>query len=435
MSKPPGRQYDRRAFARRILGASLATLLGACAAPATPAATPVGTGSSVATLILWHGWAGASYQALSQLVESFNRQHSHGRIVLQSIPLTGYPAELLAATRAGSGPHLALFPNTWLGTFAATNSILAIDEIISPAELSDILPTALGGASISDTRGQMRLYGVPLSFDTIALAYNSSNLLAVPADTNALFSSARGLSAPDANPPIWGFAVNLSLDTTIGYLYAFEGRIFDDQGALVLGSSGRDGAERWLNWVYQLSIDQRMYARPDSNIAVDYELRSGHVLSTFDWAHGIERYRRAWDTNLAVAPLPRLAETGLLAKPYVRSDILAINARASEPELSAARDFLRFMIGETAQRALLQANLQPSRSLAFEQQDSQAAIVQAFRSQADQGQPMPHGVERSIVEQELRLMQQQVVNGLASAGDAVSETEQRLSQRLRRITE
>ena len=51
------------------------------------------------------------------------------------------------------------------------------------------------------------------------------NLLRAPEDTDTLISNAHGLSDPAA--PRWGLAINLSLDNTIGYLYAADGRVFD----------------------------------------------------------------------------------------------------------------------------------------------------------------------------------------------------------------
>ena len=44
--------------------------------------------------------------------------------------------------------------------------------------------------------------------------------------------------------------------------------------------------------------------------------------------------------------------------------------------------------------------------------------------------PMPNMPEREILNQELRLMQQQVLFGIASASDAVSETDRRIRERL-----
>ena len=155
-------------------------------------------------------------------------------------------------------------------------------------------------------------------------------------------------------------ALNLSVENTIGYLYAAGGQIFDDDGKLVLGSAGRAGAERWLGWLAQLKDDKQLLARADSSIEVDRELKDGHVLMTFDWAHQLGFYRSLWGENLGVAQLPLLSATKQPPAPYVRSDVLAINSRASAAEREAALAFLRFMAGADAQHALLLSDLQPA---------------------------------------------------------------------------
>jgi maltose-binding protein MalE len=346
------------------------------------------------------------------------------------MPLANFAAELRAAAMAGSGPHLALIPSTWIGTLAADDLLLPINEHIPEAEQRELLPVALSGAPALGRDKIQRLFGLPLAFDTLVLLYNSANLLTPPTDTTALLSSARGLSAPDATPPIWGLALNLSLDTTIGYLYAFGGQIFDQNGMLVIGNAGRAGTERWLAWVHDLSADRRILARPDSSIVVDSELRSGRVLATFDWAHQIAIYRSLWGERIGIAALPHLAETARPPQPYVRSDILTINGRTTGQERTTALAFLQYMITADAQLGLLHADLQPARMVPLADTDPNAAAARIFRAQAQQGLPMPNGPERTAVEQELRFMLQQVLNGFTSPTDAVSDADRRLRSRL-----
>jgi ABC-type glycerol-3-phosphate transport system substrate-binding protein len=241
----------------------------------------------------------------------------------------------------------------------------------------------------------------------------------------------RGLSDPEAQPPIWGLALNLSYDNTIGYLYAFDGRVFDDDGRVALGREGRAGAEQWLAWLTQLHTDPRILARSDSSILVDRELKDGRAIMTFDWAHQIGIYRELWGDQLGLAPLPRLSETGQMPRPYVRTDILAINSLVGASERDAAVRFLRFMIGEEAQAALLQSDMQPaSRTLALTGGSPQIAAAQVFRTQAEQGLPMPNANTRAFVEQEIRRMQRQALLGLATPADAVAEADRRLRERL-----
>ncbi len=365
-------------------------------------------------------------RALGQIVERFNRQHSSNTVVLQPVPLATFAAELGTAVAAGSGPHLMLIPHTWLGALGR-NVLLALEPSL-PFERDTMLKSALGAAQLSNM-GQTQFLGAPLRVDSLALYYNAANILASPADTLSMFESARGLSAPDAQPPVWGFALNMAIDITISYLYAFGSRIFDDAGNLVLGSSGRAGAEQWLTWLQTLSNDPRMFIRPESSIMVDQELRSGHALMTFDWAHRLTQYQALWGEKCGVGILPQLSETKQAPRASVYVDILALNGRLSGRDHERALEFIAYATSEEAQSILLNNAIQPARRVALTD-SALHRIAQTFRDQAENGLPMPNMPEREILNQELRLMQQQVLFGIASASDAVSETDRRIRERL-----
>lgn len=413
----------------------LLLLLASCTpgTPSTPATsttlTPSGVRNSV-TLLLWHAWYGTGRYTLAKLADQFNQEHPQERISLQAVPISSFNNDLWATAAAGGGPHIVLIPNTWVGGLADAQLLLPLDDLIPKQARADLIPATLQGASIADQTGTQRLYGLPISFDTLVLYYNAANILTPPADTNALIENARGLSEPNGNPPRWGLGINLSLDNTIGYLYAFGGQVFDDQGNVVLGSSGRNGAEQWLNWLRKLHDDQRLFARTNSSISVDRELKNGHLLMAFDWAHQLGVYRNLWGKDLGLAVLPRLSDTNELPQPYVRSDILAINRRVNAAERQVALEFLRFMTSEKAQQLLLEADLQPTRStLQLDARDGQHAAAQVFRSQASYGRPMLNSSQREAIWDVLRFMQQRVLLGLASSSDAVTEADKRLRER------
>lgn len=411
----------------------LVVLLAGCAASASPTEpAPTVPAPASTTLILWHGWSAVGRQALGRLVDRFNQQHPSGRVILQSIPLASFDTDLRAALASGGGPHMVLMPNSWVGALAEKGALLPLDDLVAASERQALLPAAVGGAQARGADGTQRLYGLPISTDTLALFYDKRNLLRAPEDTDTLISNAHGLGDPAA--PRWGLAFNLSLDNTIGYLYAADGRIFDDKGALVLGSTGRAGAERWLSWLKQLHDDPQLLARSDSSIEIDRELKGGRVLISVDWAHQLGFYRSLWGENMGVAQLPRLAATNQPPQPYLRSDVLAINSRAAAAERAAALAFLAYMTSAEAQAVLLQNDIQPARDgLNLNEIGLDAVQVGAadvFRNQGRQALPMPNSPTRDLVRRELAQLQRQVLRGDASPADAITETDTRLREQL-----
>lgn len=415
----------------------LVILLASCSQgdPVTPAEplAPVANGEGqVTTLLLWHAWGPAERQALALIVERYNRVQTAVQVVPQAMPLPALGEELRAAVQAGGGPHLVILQSHTLGTLAESGLLLPLDDLIGRDALSQLLPTAVGSARLQDTSGDTLLFGVPLAFDTLVLYYNRANLEVAPDDTDALLRSARGLTDTSSDPPVWGLAYTLSLDKTIGYLYAFEGRIFDEAGAVVLDTSGRAGTERWLQWLLELRQDERILAVTDS-IAVDSALKAQSALMTVDWAHAQPGYRALWGENLGVAPLPRLSETGNLPQPYVQSDVISINARLTgAAEQQAALDFINYLTGSAAQAALLDAGKQPVRlRLDLPAAELAPYNLRDFQTQARQGLPMPNSnLSNYVVRDILDQMQLSVVRGLATPADAVTQAADSLRARL-----
>jgi len=388
------------------------------------------------TLVVWHAWPSPEQHILATLVDRYNQLHPSTQIILQAMPLASLTRELRTAALVGSGPHLVILRSHTIGALAEDGFLLPLDEtMISAAERSKLLSTAIGSATAQGSDGVSRLYGIPLTFDTLALYHNRVNIDVPPPDMETLLDNAHDLTNASLQPPVWGLAYTLSLDKTIGYLYAFNGQVFDTEGNLVLGTEGRAGTERWLEWLMKMRQDDQILAVSDS-IAVDSALKAQAALITIDWSHALSSYRSLWGDHLGVAMLPRLQDTDQPPQPYVQSDVVSLNARVVDSEeQQAALGFVEYLITEDAQQALLEAGKQPTLlnlSLEGETQAMQAARL--FRAQAQQGQAMPNSrVANEIVRKELERMQLTVLRGLATPADAVTYANVTLQEHLQAL--
>ncbi|NJN15557.1 MAG: extracellular solute-binding protein [Oscillochloris sp.] len=424
---------------RRVVIVALVLLLTACASglatTATPSSQPAAANDRT-LVVLWHAWPALEQQTLNSLVEQYNRLNPTTQVVIQSRPATTIVADIRAAVAEGGGPHMAIVPSHTLGILAEQGWIQPLEDLFASGDLSRLLPAAVGSAQIRDGAGEA-LYGIPITFDTLGLYYNRANFASEPpADITALLEAARALTDTRSEPPIWGLAYHLNLERTIGYLYAFDGEVFDSEGELTLGLNGRTGAERWLTWLSAMYRDERILAGLDG-ITVDSALMTGNALMTIDWAHRIENYRALWPEQMGVTTLPLLVAEDRAPQPYVRSDVLVMNARiGAGNERAAIADFARYMIDQSAQQALLQAARQPvllSVNLDDETvapADLRAAAA-AFRLQGEQGRPMPNNrMGNEIVRAVLSEMQSNVMRGLLSPEQAVVEADATLRTRL-----
>ncbi len=431
-----------RQYTRYLLSIGMALLsMIACSTPATPpssdptAPTVAASERTKTVLVLWHDWSYPQDRVLSSLIERYNRSSLSAQIVLQAHPVASLTSDLALAISEGGGPHLAILKSHTIGGLAETGSLLPLDDLLTAADLSQLLPQALGSAQVS-LATTSALYGVPITFDTLALYYNKANFAsAPPTDTTTLLAVARGLTDTRSDPPTWGMALNLSLDRTIGYLYAFGGRVFDDQHNLVLGLDGRAGAEAWLNWLAGLHNDERILASTDG-ITVDNALTTREALMTFDWSHALNTYHGLWHENMGVALLPRLSDGDRPPQPYVQSDALVLNTRISGVERQAAVDFIRYLIDAESQTDLLRVGCQPTlmrlnigAAKDIDPQIRAAALI--FRAQAEQGQPMPNSRQANDpVWGVLSDMQANVLRRLLTPEQAITGADSALRERL-----
>jgi ABC-type glycerol-3-phosphate transport system substrate-binding protein len=427
----------RRTLLRVLRAWLLLPILVACSAgnsAITPVATPVQTRGAEApiNLLLWYSWPLPEQRTLARLVERYNRSHPQIRIIPQARPIAAMHQELRSGALEGSGPHLVLVQSHTIGRLVDAQVLLPLDDLVSANDRERLLPAALGAARAANPDGDIALYGLPLTFDTPILYYNKVNLEIPPPDTETLLRTARGLTDASTRPPIWGLAYHLSLDNTIGYLYAFGGQIFDENGELVLGGAGRAGAERWLEWLLELHQDPAIFAGIDG-IAVENTVMAQEALISIDWAHTLERYRALWPQSLGVAPLPELSESNVYPQPYVQSDVIGINARVIDVnDQQAALSFMRYLLSDEAQHELLESGKQPS-SLSLDLSGDGLLLEQAraFRLQGQRGQPMPNSAAATgVVWEAVRLMQFNVLRGISSPADAVSTADATLRDRL-----
>lgn len=430
-------RHDGRLWARYGLWALLLALLAACSQQSQPDAAEVVPAPTAeerdVTLVFWHAWPSPEQYILATLVDRYNQEHPDIQIVLQAMPLATLTNEVRVAGMVGSGPDIVLLQSHTVGDLARAGVLLPISEhIFSVEERATLLSTALDAARVPDAEGNAQLYGLPLTFDTLALYYHRGYMETPPATTESLLEQAHALADASSEPPVWGMAYALSLDKTSGYLAAAGGQIFDDQGRVILGDEGRAGTERWLRWLRELQQDERILAVSDS-IAVDSAIKARQAFVTIDWAHALTSYRALWGDQLGVAALPLLSSTNTAPRPYVQSDVLGLNAQiVAAHEQHAALDFARYLLSDEAQQALLDAGKQPALlDVAFRSEMPEQDAARVFLAQARQGQPMPnYHITGNIVHEELTRMQQAVLRGLLSPADAVTLADTELRRRV-----
>jgi arabinogalactan oligomer / maltooligosaccharide transport system substrate-binding protein len=332
----------------RLLGRSLTmlvlVLVVACGSPAasvTPTMTAPVSPPAPQTITLWHSWSGRGAQTLDMLARRYEQQHPDVRIVLESHPASSFVQDYTASVSDGSAPQIVLVLSRYVRDLAARSQVLPLDDRFPADRLEGILPAALDSARVN---GQ--LYAVPLTFDGLVLFYDRRLVPEVPSSIEQLLSTAN--SVPDGTGPNPALAYYLSAATTLPYLRAFDGAIFNSEGRTILDGDAYDGTVRWLEWLQTIRADSRAIATDDWG-AVDGMIQANRVPAVIDWSHRLADYQQLWGReSVGIAALPRIDDADP-APSIMLTDALGINPVTTGQQRAIAADFVRFMLSSEAQ--------------------------------------------------------------------------------------
>ncbi|MGV9772118.1 substrate-binding domain-containing protein [Streptosporangium sp. NPDC003464] len=255
---------SRRSFLGLSGAVGLTAALSACgsgtkigsgsAAPASAAPTFSGgeyTGPKV-TLDYWNGFTGGDGPHMRAMLEAFNKEFS-GRIEVRNVTRRWedlYPA-MPTAIAAGKGPDVAVIHNDWIGTFAARQTLIPLDDVVGALKLTeaDFIP-AVWNAGIYEGKR----YSVPLDVHCLGDYWNQAHLEKAglsdaPADKASYEEALGGLREAGIANPFWmpnkwpGHLMFMSL------LWQHGGQLYSEDGTRALWGS-EQGAQA-LSWMVE----------------------------------------------------------------------------------------------------------------------------------------------------------------------------------------
>lgn len=390
-------------------------LLSACAAttgeprtspsPAAGGQQPPG----IVRLTLWHSWSGAKLDALNNLARSYEQNHPDVRISLESKPASDMLRTYSLSVADGSAPQILLMLGRYVGDLAERQYIAPLDDVFRPEDLAELLPQAVDSARFND-----QLYAVPIAFDTLTLFYDRRQVSTPPVTFDQVLElNAAQRSQPLEQRPL-SLGYYLSLETTLPYLDAFGGAIFNQAGEPIFASQSRDATIRWLDWLKGLQTNQDTIVSSDFR-AVDAAIQQGRVLSAIDWTRRRPAYAQVWGPDsVGIAGLPGLGAEAA-PRPLVLSEVLSINTVVSVEQRTVAQDFLRYMITRSSQETLWSRG----QMLPVHQQVSVTEELQPVLASAVGAQPFTSKLAATTIWRPLNDMLRGVVTNTVSTGEAI----------------
>ncbi|MGC8873332.1 MAG: sugar ABC transporter substrate-binding protein [Chloroflexia bacterium] len=343
--------------------------------PAVPSPAPATPRGDKTVLTVWHSWELSEEAIVRTLLEDYRSLDPEVTVRLRRVPVDRVLREYQEAVLAGEGPDLLIGRSSWIGYLADGHTIVSLENLLEDSFWDAYYPFAVEGVRYNGER-----YGVPFACETVALYYNKAFIPDPPTSTNRLLE----LAAMWPGEEQAGLAFPLSFYNTIGYLHAFGGQLFDEQGNSLLGSPE---TKAWLFWLYQVRTSPGVVAT-DSYSEADARFKAGRVAMTVNGSWALSDYVQALgESRLGVARLPMLSSTRLWPAPFVGCQILLVNPAVLPNHPKATLDLLRFLGGPLFQRLLVVR----SRTIpTWREIDlSGDPLLSAFLEQALSGRPRP----------------------------------------------
>ncbi len=349
------------------------------------AATPLlaGTGLRLAgaqdlsgKLALWHGWTGAEADTLNNtVIPAWKTANPNVEVEALAVPFDQLKNKFSTDTATGGGPDLLIGPADWVGELATGELIKALDDMATSDITDAFLP-----ATIDQLKFDGKLYGLPESFECVALYYNTDLVKTAPKDTNEVYSVSAGMASGT-----YGLALLSNFYHPAGFLFGFGGQLFDDQKKCILNSPE---TVNFLTWLGNFTTKPGLFQQND-DAAISSLFKSGKAGMVVNGPWALGDYTGALGADkVAVAPIPLISESNNgPAKPFLGLKQMMMNNNIEGDQATLAFEFMKFFTGPESAGPLAEKNghLPANKSIDV----SGNEIAQAFVKQAETATPTP----------------------------------------------
>jgi arabinogalactan oligomer / maltooligosaccharide transport system substrate-binding protein len=369
----------------------------------TPSPEPGPTPPEKVTLVLWHSWTGSDADALARILGTFQSGHPNVTIETLFVAYNRLPQAYADAVYAGGGPDLILSPSWWLPELVEVDALLPLDDLLEPALLEAYMPSA-----VANMRYQDQLYGLPTSFDLIALYYNASLISEdrLPSTTNEMLALAQ-------EDPSYGVGFYANFYHLYWGISAFGGSLFDEDGRVILDETA--ATAEFLAWLVEMNQTPGVFVDLDYSMLID-RFKKGEYAFFIDGPWSAAELRDALGDDLNITLLP--AGPAGPARPLLSGDGVFFNPVAPPHQLQQALLLAQHLTSAESGTVLAQVT---HRTPANNNAQINNPLLNGFAQQAEAAVPEPHRAEMAEVWGYTGDMIIKAINGVLPPEEAVIE--------------
>lgn len=384
------REISRRSFLALGAGAGAGLVLAGCGGGGpqnNPAVQGQGGGGDGGgggydgprvELAFWNGFTGGDGPFMRTLVERFTQEHENIQVRMNTVEWADFYARTPSAVQSGEGPDLAIMHSDQLGTNAARNVIVPLDDVAQALNLreSDFAPVVWNAGIYNNQR-----FGIPLDMHPMIFYYNKGLMEEAGLDPESPPDNRDDfVAALDEfqGRDIQGFWVSPFLFTGgltwESILFQNGGDLYNEEvtEAVYNSEAGVEALEFLVNMVRE--------GYSPRNVAQDAEFtafQNGENAFHFNGIWQLNALREVQDLDLGVASLPRIGrEEGAWSGSH--NFVIMRQSQQDQNKLQASRVFINWIsqnslewakAGQIPARASVRdseefQNLQPQATLA-----------------------------------------------------------------------
>jgi arabinogalactan oligomer/maltooligosaccharide transport system substrate-binding protein len=388
---------------------------GSAALAATPLLSSKGFRNAAAQdmsgeLVLWHGWTGAEADTLNNVVlPAWQAAMPNVTVEALAVPFDQLKNKFSTDAATGGGPDLLIGPLDWVGELATGELIQPLDEMATEEVTSAYIPAVVDALRFND-----QLFGLPESFETVALYYNTDLVSTPPATTEELYA----MSAEMAEGT-YGLALFSNFFHPAGYLFGFGGQLFDEENKSIINSPETVEFLTWLQNFGGATAKPGLFQQND-DAAVSSLFKEGKAAMVINGPWALGDYEGALgEGKVGVAPLPLISEKGDAApKPFLGVKHIMMSNNIEGDQAALAFEFMKFFTGPESAGPLAEAagHLPADTTVDV----SADPIAQAFIEQGENVTPMPSIPEMGQVWEPAGQMITTVLSGDATPEEAAA---------------
>ena len=330
-----------------------------------------------------------------------------------SVPYEAYTNKLTSAIPRGNGPDVFIAAHERAGDWARSGLLASWPE--GSANWDDYHPTTVNALTLNDG-----IYGVPLAYKSLVLFYNPTLVREPPGTTDQMIETAMAhTNRVEGKYGLAYQATNFYMHG--GWLFGFGGRIFDDEGNVVLDDPGNIKSAQFA---YDLVNVHHIVPEEATGVLVSQLFNEGKAVFAINGPWFLGEIKEG--TPFKMAPLPRVSATGEPARPFLTVEAAFVSQFSPNPD--DARSFAKFLANTDSSVIRANEGKQPVATLeAYKNLTVETAErLRVFRKQLDATVPMPNDPKMRSVWEPAEQAMRQVMRGAATPEVAFKAADRRV---------